>query len=155
MGGTVLDLGFSEGLLTSVDGPPCDLDEYGPAVAGLAASSGRRFVGRMGATDIPPDFTASVDSGRWRSLIGLEGSEAPEAPLEPFLTGEKADMADPGRAGRFLVARFALFCAITVSLREGFPGPIVLFESPIPGRVVGAAAFLGEFGLFGSFWRSF
>ena len=125
-------------------------------MAGLAASSGRRFVGRIGATDMPPEFTARVDSGRWRGLMGFTGSEAPELPLALFLTGEKADMADPGRAGRFLVARLAaFFCAITVSLREGLPDPMVLFESPIPGRLGGTAPFLGELGLFGSFCRSF
>ena len=126
-------------------------------MAGLAASSGRRFVGLMGATDMPPEFTARVGSGRWRSLTGFEGSGAPEVPLEPFLTGEKADMAEPGRAGRFLVARAAFFCAITVSLREGLPAPMVLFESAGPGRVAGAVGALlgGEFGLLGSFCRSF
>lgn len=123
-------------------------------MAGLAASSGRRLVGRMGAWDMPPEFTASVDSGR-RGLAGLEGSGGLESPLEPFLTGEKADMADPGREGSFLAASVAFFCAITVSLREGLLGPTVLLDSPDAGRVVGAAPFGGAFGLFGSFCRSF
>jgi hypothetical protein len=62
-------------------------------------------------------------------------------------------MAEPGRAGRFLAARFALFWAIIVSLRLGFPADIVLFDRPKPGR--GASPFLGELGLLGSLLRSF
>lgn len=68
LGGLLLDvlgvLAFNglvvEGLVVdSVLGPcPGRRTEYGPAVAGLAASSGRgaagRFVGRIGATDSPP-----------------------------------------------------------------------------------------------------
>ena len=62
-------------------------------------------------------------------------------------------MADSGRAGRFLVAWAAFFCANIVSLNEGLP-PMVLFDSPKPGRAAGSA-FFGEFGLFGSFCSSF
>jgi hypothetical protein len=68
--------------------------------------------------------------------------------------GEKWDIADPGRAGRFLAAIAAFFCANIVSLREGFELPIVLLERPSPGRAA-TSGFLGELGLFGSFCSSF
>ncbi|KAG4219918.1 hypothetical protein PC116_g31603 [Phytophthora cactorum] len=58
-------------------------------------------------------------------------------------------MADPGREGMFFVAN-ALFCAIIVSLNEGFEDVMVLFERPNPGRGAGSDLF-GEFGLLGSF----
>jgi hypothetical protein len=66
-------------------------------------------------------------------------------------------MAEPGRAGMFLVAAMAaFFCACIVSLRLGLDEVMVLLDRPSPGRPAGAAsAFLGEFGLLGSFWRSF
>jgi hypothetical protein len=75
---------------------------------------------------------------------------------ETVRTGENVDIADPGRAGRFLLAIAAFFCANIVSLREGFggPPPLVLFENPSPGRTVTASAFLGEFGLSGAFSKS-
>ena len=63
-----------DGLVPSLFVGPCPgrLTEYGPAVAGLAASSGRgagrNFVGRIGATERPPCATV-VDSGR-----GLTGA---------------------------------------------------------------------------------
>jgi hypothetical protein len=65
--GLVDGLGFESLLL----GPwPGRRTEYGPAVAGLAASSGfgagRNFVGRIGATESPPCATI-VDSGRGRT----------------------------------------------------------------------------------------
>lgn len=62
-------------------------------------------------------------------------------------------MADPGRAGKFLVAS-AFFWANIVSLRDGFEPPIVLFDNPRPG-LTAPSTFLGELGLFGSFWSSF
>lgn len=61
--------------------------------------------------------------------------------------GEKWAMADPGLAGRFLVA-MAFFCAIMVSRSDGL-APIVLRERPRPGRAAGSALF-GVLGLFGS-----
>src|SRR3954468_19749417 len=67
-------------------------------------------------------------------------------------------MAEPGRAGMFLVAAMAaFFCASIVSLRLGFDAVMVLLERPSPGRAVAAplSGFLGEFGLLGSFWSSF
>jgi len=74
--------------------------------------------------------------------------------LETVRTGEKWAMADPGRAGKFFDAIASFFLANIVSRREGFPEPMVLFDSPRPG--LGAACgFLGEFGLFGSFCSSF
>jgi hypothetical protein len=66
------------------------------------------------------------------------------------LVGEKDDIADPGRAGKFLAAIAAFFCASIVSRSDGFGGPVVLFENPRPGRTTGSA-FLGEFGFAGSF----
>jgi hypothetical protein len=73
---------------------------------------------------------------------------------ETVRIGEKVDIADPGLAGRFLLAIAAFFCASIVSLREGFGGPVVLFENPSPGRTATVSAFLGEFGLSGAFSKS-
>jgi len=152
----LVDFTVSTGLLASADGPPWDRTEYGPAVAGLAASSARLLVGRVGAADMPPEFTASVDSGRRRCWAGLELAGVGAAELAPVRTGEKLDMAEPGRAGTFLVAPSAFRPAITVSLSEDLEDPIVLFDRPRPGRaVVVVVAFLGELGLFGSFWSNF
>lgn len=69
---------------------------------------------------------------------------------ETVRTGEKLDIAEPGRAGKFLLAIRAFFWAIIASLTEGFGGP-VLFENPSPGLAATGAAFLGEFGLSGAF----
>jgi hypothetical protein len=88
--------------------------------------------------------------------VGAEAAEECDALDEPDTdrTGEMVAMADPGRAGRFRVAR-AFFCASIASLKDGFElAPIVLFERPIPGRATGSI-FLGELGLLGSFWSSF
>lgn len=42
-----------------------------------------------------------------------------------------------------------------VSLSDGFGGPVVLLEKPIPGRAATAASgFLGELGLSGAFSSS-
>lgn len=88
------------------------LTEYGPAVAGLAISGldtsgfGRIFVGRIGATERPP--WAEVVSGR--ILTGAASEFDDEVEVEETVrTGENADMAEPGRAGRFLLAMAALF----------------------------------------------
>ena len=74
--------------------------------------------------------------------------------VETVRMGEKVDIAEPGRAGRFLLAIVAFFWANIVSLREGFGGPVVLLENPKPGRAATASAFFGEFGLSGAFSRS-
>lgn len=128
--------------------------EYGPAVAGRAASSGR-LRGRIGATCNPLEAGACVASGRVRTA-GVDDADAPET-VDEFDTvrcGEKCAMADPGRGGRFLPAMAAFFCASIVSRRLGLGGPMVLFDKPRPGRVV-PSAFLGELGLCGSFLSSF
>ena len=74
--------------------------------------------------------------------------------VETVRMGEKVDIAEPGRAGRFLLAIVAFFWANIVSLREGFGGPVVLLENPKPGRAATVSAFLGEFGLSGAFSKS-
>lgn len=135
------------------------LIEYGPAVAGLAISCldtsgfGRIFVGRMGATERPP-WVEVVVSGR--ILTGAASEDDVEVE-ETVRTGENVDIAEPGRAGRFLLARAAFFWAAMVSLREGFggPDPDMLLENPRPGRPALASSFLGEFGLSGAFSNSF
>lgn len=93
-------------------GPPAaGRTEYGPAVAGLASSGlGRNFVGRMGATESPPCETVVVLSGRLR-IGGASDVEVVEE-MDEFETvrmGEKVDMADPGRAGKFFAANAAFF----------------------------------------------
>lgn len=112
-------------------------------------------MGRIGATERPPWATV-VDSGR--GLTGpisedVDDSDAFED-VETVRTGEKEDIAEPGRAGTFLLAIAAFFWAIIVSLNEGFGGPVVLLENPKPGRAVTVSAFLGEFGLSGAFSKS-
>lgn len=77
------------------------LTEYGPAVAGRGAISGRgrNLVGLIGATESPLCETV-VDSGR--DLTGAsEAVELVEAveDVETVRIGEKLDMAEPGRAG--------------------------------------------------------
>ncbi len=95
-----------------------------------------------------------VDSGRALTGAASEEAEAVED-VETVLTGENVDMAEPGLAGRFLVAAMAaFFWANIVSLKEGFGGPLVLFEKPIPGRGAIASAFFGELGLSGAFSNS-
>ena len=126
--------------------------EYGPAVAGLAISGRLNFVGRIGATDKPPCvFTAG--SGRCFDEAASVFVDIVEE-VETVRTGVKEDIAEPGRAGKFLVAMVAFFCASMVSLREGFGGPFVLFEKPKPGRGLLASTFGGEFGLSGACSRS-
>jgi hypothetical protein len=95
-----------------------------------------------------------VDSGRGPLTGASEAVEVLEED-ETVRTGEKLDIAEPGRAGRFLLAIAAFFWASIVSLREGFGGPLVLFEKPIPDRGATGSAFLGELGLSGEFCRSF
>jgi hypothetical protein len=72
--------------------------EYGPAVAGRAAISGRFLLGRIGAPDIPPV------SGRDRAPEDL--LDALDVVVVIF-SGDSWAMAEPGRAGRFFAA-FAL-----------------------------------------------
>ena len=55
----------------------------------------------MGATDRPPGAAVRVDSVRCL-VAAVEELDADEV-LDAVLTGEKCDMAEPGRAGRFLV----------------------------------------------------
>lgn len=124
-------------------------------MAGLAASSGRlNFVGRMGATERPPWATV-VDSGRIRIGAISEAVGAVEAVEEDETVrmGENVDIAEPGRAGKFLLAKAAFFWASMVSLKEGFGGPVVLLENPSPGRAT-ASAFFSELGLSGATSRS-
>ena len=125
-------------------------------MAGLAVSSGRgagrNFVGLIGATERPPWATV-VDSGRGRTgptSVVVDDADALDD-VETVRIGEKLDMAEPGRAGTFLLANTAFFCAIIVSLKEGFGGPVVLLENPKPGRAAAVSAFLGELGLSGAF----
>lgn len=96
-----------------------------------------------------------VGSGRGPLTGASEVVEVLE--VETVRTGEKLDIADPGRACRFLLAIAALFfwASIIVSFREGFGGPVVLFEKPKPGRAATGSAFLGEWGLSGAFRKSF
>lgn len=64
-------------------------------------------MGRMGATERPPWATV-VDSGR-----GLTGPTSDDADtlddVETVRIGEKVDIAEPGRAGIFLLAKTAFF----------------------------------------------
>lgn len=125
-------------------------------MAGRAVSSGRgagrNFVGRIGATESPPWETV-VDSDLTLADGAFDEVEAVEE-VETFRIGEKLDIAEPGRAGMFLLAAMAaFFCASIVSRRDGFGGPEVLLEKPKPGRAT-ASGFLGEFGLSGAFSSS-
>jgi hypothetical protein len=111
----------------------------------------------MGATDIPLALTEMVGSALVRVAVGrvdeLEGWDEVDEDVDVVLTGEKWDMADPGRAGRFFVAIVAFFWAIMVSLRLGLLGPMVLFDSPRPGRA--DSTFWVGLGLLGSLFSSF
>jgi hypothetical protein len=80
------------------------LPEYGPAVAGRGAISGRFRPGLMGAAEIPP-WTLLELSALVRVVCGPV-DEVVE--LDAFLTGDMAAIADPGRAGSVLAAK-ALF----------------------------------------------
>lgn len=64
-------------------------------------------MGRIGATESPPWETVLVSG---RPLTGA-ASEPPEAvkEFETVLIGEKVDIADPGRASKFLLAIAAFF----------------------------------------------
>ena len=125
--------------------------EYGPAVAGRGAISGRFLVGLTGATESPP-----LVVGFWRvevdgAAVLAEAVDEPETARD-IRGGEKCAMADPGLTGRFFVAR-AFFWAIMVSLSDGL-APIVLRERPRPGRTTGST-FFGALGLFGSLSSAF
>ena len=120
--------------------------EYGPAVAGRAATStaGRLLMGRMGATDMLPALTEMEDSGRVLVTPGRVDVADWLEELDAVRTGEMCAMAEPGRAGRlFFACSVAFFWAIIVSRRLGLLD-MVLFESPIPGR--GAASAFLEIG---------
>jgi hypothetical protein len=99
-----------------------------------------------------PPTERVLGSGRARVPEGLAAGAADEE-FDAVRTGEICAMAEPGLAGRFLVVRFALFCAIKVSRRLGLLDDMVLLERPRPGR--GASLFFGELGLLGSLLRSF
>lgn len=119
----------------------------GLAISGLDTSGlGRIFVGRVGAAERPPWDPALVSG---RNLVGA-ASDAVEVE-ETVRMGANADMAEPGRAGSFLLAMAAFFCAAIVSLSEGFGGPDTLLEKLEPGRLPAPSTFLGEFGLSGQF----
>jgi hypothetical protein len=125
-------------------------------ISGLDNSGlGLNFVGRIGATERPP-WDTNVDSGRFltgpASVVDEEADAVDDD--ETVRTGENADIAEPGRAGKFLLARAAFLWAAMVSLREGFGGPVVLFEKPSGRGSTACAAFLGEFGLSGAFSSS-
>ena len=132
----------------------CPRTEYGPAVAGLAAISGRLRVGRTGAPDTP-------EWARPRTVEVVEAVVAADAVevVEATLTGEKCDIADPGLCGRLFlfVAKLALFCAIIVSLNDGLEdAPSVLLETPNPGRAPPPGSLLGgELGLLESLRSNF
>ncbi len=68
------------------------------------------MVGRIGATERPPWATV-VDSGR--GLTGPASEVVDDADafddVETVRIGEKLDIAEPGRAGIFLLARTAFF----------------------------------------------
>jgi hypothetical protein len=68
------------------------------------------LVGRIGATERPPWATV-VDSGR--GLTGPASEVVDDAgafdDVETVRIGEKLDIAEPGRAGIFLLARTAFF----------------------------------------------
>lgn len=95
----------SPGLDRSDEGPSWFLPEYGPAVAGLGAISGRRLVGRMGATDIPP-CARFVGSARERvaGAVELDVLDAVEEP-DTERIGVTVAIADPGRVGIARVAK--------------------------------------------------
>ena len=114
--------------------------------------AGRNLVGLIGATERPPWATV-VDSGRGRTGPTSEVMDDADVldDVETVRIGEKLDMAEPGRAGMFLLANTAFFCASIVSLKEGLGGPVVLLENPSPGRAATVSAFLGELGLSGAF----
>jgi hypothetical protein len=65
-------------------------------------------VGRIGATERPPCVTVlASDLASGRALTGGASDTVDE--LETVRTGENVDIADPGRAGMFLLARAAFF----------------------------------------------
>lgn len=86
------------------------LTEYGPAVAGRTISGRRNFVGRTGATDRPPCDTEVEGSGRPREAVDSELAEVvDDIDVPDTVRGEKADIAEPGRAGTLLAAIAAFF----------------------------------------------
>lgn len=138
------------------------LPEYGPAVAGLGAISGRLLAGLIGAAEMPAcdlPVVSALDRVDAAAAVGAAVAEDDIDTLEEpdtVRTGVTVAIAEPGRAGRVLVA-IALFWAIIASLNEGLgPVPIVLLDKPKPGRATGSDfAIAVEFGLFGSFCSSF
>lgn len=145
----VTAFGLAGGGLISVSIPP--RTEYGPAVAGRGAISGRFLVGRTGATESPPLVVGFCRVAVDGAAVLAAAVEEPETARD-VRGGEKCAMADPGLTGRFFVA-MAFFWAIMVSLSDGL-APIVLRERPRPGRAAGSA-FFGVLGLFGSFSSAF
>lgn len=102
---------------------------------------------------MPPALTA-IDSGR--ALVGgLAAGAAVDCVdvFEAVRTGEIWAMADPGRAGRFLLAAEALFWASIASRRLGLLA-VVLRDKLLAGRAA-VSVFLGELGLLGSLFNSF
>lgn len=82
-----LDRMVAGGLACSEEAWSWPRTEYGPAVAGRAAISGRLLVGRIGATESPPGAAARVDSGRCRVVPREEPDVVDE--FETVLVGEK------------------------------------------------------------------
>lgn len=100
-------MGSDGGLCCSDDGPSWLRIEYGPAVAGRAAISGRILAGRFGALVNPPEATARVDSGLVLTpavVVGLAGAVEAVDTVEVVRTGENWAMAEPGRAGKPFLA---------------------------------------------------
>jgi hypothetical protein len=100
---------------------------------------------------MPPALTA-IDSGR--ALVGglAAGAVECEDAFDAVRDGEICAIAEPGRAGKFLLAALALFCASIASRRLGLL-PVVVFDRVPAGRAV--SVFLGELGLLESLAKSF
>jgi hypothetical protein len=63
----------------------------------------------MGATDMPLALTEIVGSALALVVAGFADAVDDEDAVEVVLTGEKWDMAEPGRVGRFLADIVAFF----------------------------------------------
>lgn len=125
---------------------------YGPAVLGRGGIAGR-LTGLTGAPDKPPALGRVAVDG---AVVDPDAFETPDAVR--IARGGENSIADPGlgrdvsmaEPGLETAARWALM----VSLIEGGLVPIVLRESPKPGRAATSDG-PGPFGLFGSFSNSF